>query len=126
MLAPKTGDEIGFDHLLVLPTLRGIVVGVYAGPMPAGMAIAGVAKCGHGASQSHVASRVGTSQDWEAMAQTAVYWLVLDSVVAAGALRTNPEGGHYGDGIQHLYAAVLVGSCVGPTSVINWITKLLH
>ena len=39
-----------------------------------------------------------------------------------GALRTYHEGGHYGDGIHHLYATVLRGRRLVPTSAINVVT----
>ena len=87
------------------------------------------------------ASRVVTSQEGEAMIllsyvrmleqQPGVYWLVPDSEVAIGALRTYQEGGHGGDGIHHLYAAIHEGKCLSPRWVINvvptpshWITGL--
>ena len=67
-----------------------------------GMALARVAQCGHGAYHAHIATRVGTSQDGEAMifpsyfrrlaVQPGLYWLVPDSEAVVGALRTYQEG----------------------------------
>ena len=42
-----------------------------------------------------------------------------DSEPAVGALRTYEEGGHCGDGINHLYAMVLRGRRLSPASAIN-------
>ena len=67
VLAPNTEPGIWFHDLPALATLRGTIAAVYAGTTPAGMAMAGVTQCGHGAYQAHVASRVGTSQEGEAM-----------------------------------------------------------
>ena len=105
------------------------------------MAMAGVAQSGPEAYRTHVASKIGTSQEGEAMTllsyvrrlaqQPEVFWLVPDSEAAVGALRTYHEGGHCGDGIHHLYAIVLGGQCLCPISAINvvatpshWITDL--
>ena len=49
-----------------------------------------------------------------------------DSEVALGALRTYQEGGHCGDGIHHLYATVLGGRRLSPTSAINVVTTPSH
>ena len=43
-----------------------------------------------------------------------------------GALRTYQKGGHCGDGTHHLYATVLGGGRVVPTSTINTITTPSH
>ena len=63
--------------------------------------------------------------------QLGVYWLVLDSKAVVGGHRTYQEGGHCGDGIHHLYATVLGGRRLAPTSAINvgttpsyWITEV--
>ena len=58
--------------------------------------------------------------------QPGVYWLVPDSEAAVGALRTYQEGGHCGDGIHHLYAAVLEGKRLSPKSAINVVTTPSH
>ena len=58
--------------------------------------------------------------------QPRVYWPVLDSEAAVVALRTYPEGGHSGDGIQHLYATVLGGHVLSPASAINVVTTPSH
>ena len=83
-----------------------------------------------------MASGVGTSQEGEAMIllsyirrlaqQPRVYWLVPDSEAAVGTLRTYQEGGHCGDGIHHLYAAVLGGERLSPESTINVVTTPWH
>ena len=83
-----------------------------------------------------MASGVGTSQEGEAMIllsyvrrlqqQLGVFWLVLDSEAAVGAPRTYQEGGHGGDGIHHLYATVMGGQRLSPTSAINVVTTLSH
>ena len=49
-----------------------------------------------------------------------------DLEAAVGALRTYHEGGHCGDGIHHLYATVLRGQRLSPTSAINVITTPSH
>ena len=67
VLAPKTEPGIWLHGLPALGTLRGAIVAMDAGDTPAGMAMAGVAQCGPGAYQAHVASGVGTSQEGEAM-----------------------------------------------------------
>ena len=100
------------------------------------MAMAGVAQNGPANYRAQVASAVGTSQEGEAMIllsyvrrlaqQPGVYWLVPDSEAAVGALRTNHEGGHCGDGIHHLYATVLRGQRLSPESAINVLTTPLH
>ena len=141
MLAPNAEPGIWFHDLLALATLRGTIAAVDAGTTPAGMAMAGVAQSGHEAYQTHVPSRMGTSQEAQAMIllsyirrlaqQPGVYWLVPDSEAAVGALWTYQEGGHCGDGIHHLYATVLGGRRLSPASAINvvstpshWITDL--
>ena len=134
--APEIEPGIWFHDLLALAKLRGAIVTVDAGTTPAGMAMAGVAQCGHGAYQAHVASGVGTSQEGEAMillsyirrlaVQPGVYWLVPNSEAVVGALRTYQEGGHCGDGIHHLYAMVLGGHRLAPTSAINVVTTPSH
>ena len=101
--------------------------------------MARVAQSGPTAYRARVASGVGTSQEGEAMIllsyvrrlaqQPGIYWLVPDSEVAVGAIRTYQEGGHCGDGIHHLYATVLGGQRLSPESAINvvtmhWITDL--
>ena len=44
-----------------------------------------------------------------------------------GALRTyQGGGGHCGDGVHHLYATVLGGGYLVPTSAINVITRSSH
>ena len=58
--------------------------------------------------------------------QPRVYWLVPDSEAAVGALRTYQAGGHCGDGIHHLYAAVLGGERLSPESAINVVTTPSH
>ena len=98
--------------------------------------MAGVAQSGPTAYQAHVASGVGTSQEGEAMIllsyihglaqKRGVYWLVPDSEAAVGPLRTYQEGGHCGDGIHHLYAAVLGGEPLSPKSAINVVTTPSH
>ena len=98
--------------------------------------MAGVAQSGPPAYHAHVASGVGTSQDGEAMIllsyvrtlaqQPGVYWLVPDSEAAVGALHTYQEGGHCGDGIHHLYDAVLEGKHPSPRSAINVVTTPSH
>ena len=115
VLASNAEPGIRFHDLPALATLRGTITAVDVGTTPAGMAMAGVAQSGRGACRIHVASRVGTSQEGEAMIllsyvrrlaeQPGVYWLVPDFEAAVGALRTYQEGGHCGDGIHHLYAA---------------------
>ena len=81
------------------------------------------------------ASGVGTLQEGEAMILLSyiwllaelsrVYWLVLDSEAAVGALRTFQEGGHCGDGMRHLYATVL-GGLLSPALGINVVTTPSH
>ena len=56
-----------FHDLLVLAALHGTAVAFDAVTTPAGMAMAGVAQCGHGAYHAHFASGVGTSQEGEVM-----------------------------------------------------------
>ena len=100
------------------------------------MAMAGVAQNGPAAYRAHAASGIGTFQEGEAMIllsyvrrlaqQPRENWLVPDSEAAVGALRTYQEGGHCGDGIHHLYAAVLGGKRLSPKSAINVVTTLLH
>ena len=58
--------------------------------------------------------------------QLGVYWMVPDSEAAVGALRTYQKGGHCGDGIHHLYATVLGGRHLAPTSAINVVTTPSH
>ena len=58
--------------------------------------------------------------------QPGVYWLVLDSEAAVGALRTYQGGGHCGDGMHHLYATVLGGRRLCPESAINVVTTPSH
>ena len=98
MLAPKVQPGIWFHDLPALATLCATIAAGDAGTTPAGMAMAGVAQNGLEAYQTHVASGVGTSQEGEAMIllsyirwlaqQPGVFWLVLDSEAAVGALRT--------------------------------------
>ena len=136
VLAPEARPGIWFHDLPALATLRGTVVAVDAGATRAGMAMAGVAQSGPAAYQTQVASGVGTSQEGEAMillsyvrrlaTQPGVDWLVPDSEAAVGALRTYQEGGHYGDGIHHLYATVLGGQPLSPESAINVVTTPSH
>ena len=95
-----------------------------------------VAQSGPEAYRTHVASGVGTSQEGEAMIllsyvrrlaqQPGVFWLVSDSEAALGALRTYQVGGHCGDGIHHLYATVVGGRHLSPTSAINVVTTPSH
>ena len=141
VLAPKIKQGIWFHDLPVLASLRGTIAAVDAGTTPAGMAMAGVARSGPKAYQTHVASGVGTSQEEEAMIilsyirrlaqQPGVFWLVPDSEAAVGALRTYPEGGHCGDGIHHLHGTILGGHRLSPAFAIivvttpsHWITDL--
>ena len=136
VLAPETRPGVWFHDLPALATLRGSVVAVDAGATQAGMAMAGVVQSGRGEYQAQVASGVGTSPEGEAMAllsyarrlatQKAVYWLVPDSEAAVGALRRYQEGGHYGDGIHHLYATVLGGQRLSLRSAINVVTTPSH
>ena len=136
MLAPNAEPGMWFHDLPALATLHRTITAVDAGMTPAGMAIAGVAQTGHGAYRTHMASRVGTSQEGEAMIllsyvqrlaeQPGVYLLVVDSEAAVGALRTYREGGHYGDGIHHLYATVLGGRRLSLASAINVVTTPSH
>ena len=136
VLAPNVKPDIWFHDLPALANLRGTTAAVDAGATPAGMAMAGVAQCGLEAYQTHVASGVGTCQEGEAMIlwlyirrlaqQPGVFWLVLDSETAVGALRTYQEGGHCGDGIHHLYATVLGGRRLSPASAINVVTTPSH
>ena len=129
VLAPKTEPGIWFHDLPALATLRGTIIAVDAGATPVGMAMVGVAQCGPGAYQAHVASGVHTSQEGEAMillsyvrrlaVQSGVNRLVPDSEAAMGALCTYQEGGHCGDGIHHLYATILGGNHLVPTSSKN-------
>ena len=136
MLAPEIKPGIWFHNLLALATLRGTVAAVDAGTMQVGMAMAGVAQSGPEAYRTHVASGVGSSQEGEAMIllsyvrrlaqQPGVFWLVPDSEAAVGALRTYQVGGHCGDGIHHLYATVLGGRRLSPTSAINVVTTPSH
>ena len=136
VLAPEVKPGIWFHDMLARATLRGTVAAVDAGTTQAGMAMAGVAQRGPEAYRTHVASGVGTSQEGEAMIllsyvrklaqQPGVFWLVQDSEAAVGGLRTYQEGGHCGDGIHHLYATVLGGRCLSPTSAINVVTTPLH
>ena len=58
--------------------------------------------------------------------QLGVYWLVPDSEAAVGALHTYQVGGHCGDGIHHLYAMVLGGNRLAPTSAMYVITMPPH
>ena len=126
MLAPNVKPGSWFHDLPALATLRGTIAAVDAG----------LAQSGQEAYQAHVASGVGTSQEGEAMIllsyirrlaqQPGVYWLVPDSEAAVGALRTYQEGGHCGDGIHHLYATVLGGRRLSPTSAINVVTTPSH
>ena len=132
VLAPNNEPRIWFHDLPALGTLHGAITAVDVGTTAAGMAMAGVAQCGHGAYQAHVASAVGTSQEGEAMIlllyvrrlaeQPGVYWLVPDSEAVVGALRAYQEGGHCRDGIHHLYATVLGGRCLALASAINAVT----
>ena len=136
MLAPEVKPGIWFHDLLALATLHGTITAVDAGTTQAGMAMVGVAQSGPEAYRTHVASGVGTSLEGEAMIllsyvrrlaqQPGVFWLVLDSEAVVGALRTYQEGGHCGDGIHHLYATVLGGQRLSPTSAINVVTKPSH
>ena len=136
VLARNTEPGIWFHDLPALATLRGTIAAVDARATPAGMAMAGVAQSGHGAYRIHVASGVGTSQEGEAMIllsyvrrlaeKPGVCWLLPDSEAVVGALRTFQEGGHCGDGIHHLYAAVLRGRHLSPASAINVVTMLSH
>ena len=43
-----------------------------------------------------------------------------------GALRTYQEGGHCGDGMHHLYVAVLGGERLSPKPAINVVTTPSH
>ena len=67
VLAPNAEPGIWFHDLPALATLRGTIAAVDAGTTPAGMAMVGVAQSGHEAYRAHAASRVGTSQEGEAM-----------------------------------------------------------
>ena len=135
-LTPEARPGVRFHDLPALATLRGNVVAVDAGTTQAGMAMAGVVRSRPEGYQAQVASGVGTSQEGEAMnpllyarplaTQPGVYWLVPDSEVAVGALRTYKEGGHCGDGIHHLYATVLGGQRLPPKSAINVVTTPSH
>ena len=135
-LAPKVEPGIWFHDLPALATLRSTVAAVDARTTQAGVAMAGVAQSGPAAYHAHVASGVGTSQEGEAVIllsyvrrlaqQPGVYWLVPDSEAAVGALRTYQEGGHCGDGIHHLYAAVLEGKRLYLRSAINVVTTPSH
>ena len=136
VLTPKVKPCIWFHDLPALATLRGTMAAVDAGATPAGMAMVGVAHSGLEAYRTHVASGVGTSQEGEAMIllsyihklaqQPRAFWLVPDSEAAVGALRTYQVGGHYGDGIHHLYATVLGGRRLSPASAINVVTTPSH
>ena len=136
VMAPEVKPGIWFHDLPALATLRGAVAAVDAGTTEAGMAKAGVAQSGPAAYQAHVASGVGTSQEGEAVIllsyvrklaqQPGVYWLVPDSEAAVGALRTYQEGDHCGDGIHHLYAAVLRGKRLSLKSAMNVVTTPSH
>ena len=116
VLAPNDKPGISFHDLPALATLRGTTAAVDVGTTGAGMAMAGVPRSGLEAYRTHVASGVGPSQEGEAMIllsyirrlaqQPGVFWLVPYLEAALGALRTNPEGGHCGDGIHHLYATL--------------------
>ena len=96
------------------------------------MSIVAVTQSGREAYRTHMASGVGTCQEGEAMIllpyvrklaqHPAVFWPVLDSEATVGALRTYHEGGHCGDAIHHLYAIILGGRRLSPTSAINVIT----
>ena len=120
VLAPEVQPGIWVHDLPALATLRGTFAAVDAGATRAGMSMAVVAQSGPRACQTHVALGVGTSEEGGAMIllsyirglaqQPGVYWLVPDSEAAVGA----QEGGHCGDGIHHLYAAVLGGERLSP------------
>ena len=136
VLAPEGKAGIWFHDLRALATLRGTVAAVDAGTTQAGMAMAGVTQSGPKSYRTHVASGVGTSQEGEAIIllsyvrrlaqQPGVFWLLPDSEAAVGALRKYQEGGHCGDGIHHLYATVLGGRRLSPTSAINVVTMPSH
>ena len=135
-LAPRMKRGIWFHDLPAWATLRGTFVAVDAVATLAGMAMVGVAQRGHEASQGHVASGVGTSKEGKAMilishvrrlaVQPGLYRLVPDSDAAVGALRTYQAGGHCGDGIHHLYATVLGGARLAPTSASLVVTTPSH
>ena len=97
--------------------------------------MAGVAQSGPAAYRAHVASGVGTSQEGEAMILLSYVRRLAPArgILAgaglrggSGALRTYQEGGHCGDGIHHLYAAVLGGERLSPKSAINVVTTPSH
>ena len=133
---PRIKPGIWFHDLPALATFRGTVAVVDAGTMQAGMAMAGVAQSRLEAYRTHVACRVGTFHEGEAMIfllyartlaqQLGVLWPVPDSEAEVGALRTYQERGHCGDGIHHLCTTVLGGERLSPTSAINVVTKPLH
>ena len=135
MPAPEVKPGIWFHDLPALATLHGTVAAVDA-ETQAGMAMAGVAQSRPEADPTRVASGVGTSQEGEAMIlllyvrrlaqHPGVFWLVPHSEAAVGALRTYQEGGLCGDGIHHLYATVVGGQCLSPTSAISVVTTPSH
>ena len=49
---------------------------------------------------------------------------MLESEAVVGVLRTYKEGGHYGDGIHHVYATVPGGRRLSLASAINVVTTL--
>ena len=61
VLAPKAKPGIWFHDLPALATRLGTIIAVDAGTTLAGIAITGVAQCGHEAYQAQAASGVGTS-----------------------------------------------------------------
>ena len=102
VVAPEVKPGIRFHDLLASATLRGTVAALDAETKQPGMAMAGVARSGLEAYRTHVASKVGTSQETEAMVllpyhrmlaqHPRVFWLVRGSEAASGALGTYHEG----------------------------------
>ena len=94
--------------------------------------MARVTQSGHGAYRAHVASRVGTSQEGEAMVLLSYVRRLAKQPACTGGCRTPKrrwgyqERGRCGDGIHHLYATVLGGRRLSPTSAINVVTTPSH
>ena len=85
---------------------------------------------------TQVASVVATSQVGEALTlilcmhqlatQEGVYWVILDSKSAVGALCTYQESRHCGDGIHHLYEHTVAATCLAPKAAINIVVTPSH
>ena len=135
-LEAKETLGIHFRELPALATIRGRIIAPDAGTTEGGGVVAVGVMMTENGPEEDTAGGPGTAQDGEALAlmtyvralrdKEGVYWIVVHSEAAMGALRSYLRGDRSGDGVKRLNAQVVGDERLEGTAAINIVATPSH